>query len=109
MKTITLSAEPLESVRYTLQAEVPIYSCAPYLHYFGLVRDKTREESWETFGVPALDAYFLNGIDKFQKEFDTFASLAITYSTEKEKELLFMLEALIHAKELILELDGKTK
>jgi hypothetical protein len=107
MKTLTLSAEPLEMVQYRLAQNIPVYSCASYLQYFGIARDMSRDQSWETFVVPALDMYFLNGISKFQKEFEDFSNLASSYSVEKEKQLVFMLDALIHAKELILELDCK--
>ncbi len=105
MKTLTLSAEPLKDIQYALTNQMYVQSCASYLQYFGLVRDAVREQSWETFGAPALDAYFLGGIDKFQVFFDDFANLAKTTDIQQGKQLLFMLESLIHAKSLILELE----
>ena len=105
MKTLTRSAEPLKNLQYSLTSQSYVHSCAPYLQYFRLIRDVTREQSWETFGIPALEAYFLGGLDKFQVAFSDFSNLTKTTDIQQTKQLLFMLESLIHAKSLILELE----
>jgi hypothetical protein len=90
------------AIRYT-------YQCSPFETSLGIVRDApqsldseaARNAAWETFGTPNLHNYFASGIEKFRASFDDFADVSKPITAKDEAELSFMLEALIHARQLL--------
>jgi hypothetical protein len=86
-----------------------VQSCSPYVSYFGLLRDVSREQAWEMFGAPSVPAYFARGVQKFAMSFNEFANLDMLVKEESEKQLLFMLESLIQARQLIREIRSESE
>ena len=67
------------------------------------MRDAIRDQAWETFGAPALESYFASGVEKFYFAFENFIDQSIPFTEEAETHLHFMLDALIHARRLMVE------
>lgn len=58
-------------------------------------------EKWEEFGEQSVAKYFEKGMKKFQSKLETFENLERPLTQVEEKELRFMLEALIEAKQIL--------
>jgi len=58
-------------------------------------------EKWEEFGEQSLSKYFEKGMKKFKFKLEEFENLQRPLTQAEEKELRFMLDALIEAKQII--------
>jgi hypothetical protein len=109
MKTFTDSAESLMREGYVIKSNGQTLICSPHVQYFGLLNDSEREEAWEIFGTPDLPAYFRGGLQKFRLSLNAFSDLDKAVSEEAEKELLFMLESLLQARRLMMEVQSERR
>ena len=79
---------------------VPVVSCsilnASYMH----VRDA---DTWESFDEPALVQYLADGVHAFSLRIDELSQPSHILDEYTTKELFFMLESLLHAKNLLME------
>jgi len=103
MKILENSALTLGVNQYVINSAAGVQNCSSYLTYFGLLHDAARDQAWETFGTPAVPAYFTSGMLKFKRALEAFADLKKPSSEKTERELLFMLEALVQARQLMRE------
>lgn len=55
------------------------------------------KEKWEQFGEQSVPKYFDKGMKKFTQKLEEFSQLERKLTAEEQKELQFMLEALIEA------------
>jgi hypothetical protein len=53
---------------------------------------------WETFTDADLDSYLAEGVAKAHQHIARIANLSHKYSERDEEELVFMIEALLHAR-----------
>ncbi|HUZ92785.1 MAG TPA: hypothetical protein VNG29_02175 [Candidatus Paceibacterota bacterium] len=67
-----------------------------------LLRDEfAKSGRWEDFGEQDLDAYFNGGYATLLSRLEAFRDLPRPLTAEENKELRFMLEALIEAKRVL--------
>lgn len=103
MKKVTLLERPQYQAMYRI-APVSRYVtlCSPYQQVIGLVRDSSdSSDAWESFGTDSLLSYFSNGLKLIRENTLRLENLSRPYSDADEKELLFMAEALVHARHLM--------
>jgi hypothetical protein len=101
-KTHTLSAP------YAMRTHSGLVSCSPFTSYFGLFRDasplEASKDGWETFTADSLESYFTNGISAFSRRLEHLKDLKAPYTQEHATEMLFMLESLVYARQLLAEI-----
>ena len=62
-----------------------------------------KEAGWEKFSPTQLPVYFEDGFGIFENRLQKFRKLERVMTYEEERELQFMLESLIHAKNALYE------
>ncbi len=90
----------IRSVRqtYTRSASLHATVCGTYPAAHQCARDRAH---WETFEGTDLPEYLSEGVVKVSKNLEKVADLQSAYTHEDEQHLLFMVEALLQARQVI--------
>lgn len=73
-----------------------------------LVRDAPigSQKYWELFDEHSLEIYFSKGIQRLNAKLAKFADLSEAWDEAKDRDLEFMLESLIHARQVLKKSDS---
>lgn len=103
-KTILLE-KPFYQPMYRIQSASRVAVCSPYAKPAGLFRDT--EPAWEEFDEHSLAGYFANGLRLAKANISKLENLSGVYSAHDAQELGFMMESLLHARQLLDEISSK--
>ena len=83
----------------TIGSNFVIFSDGTFVNYPGLIHD-----GWEDFDASSMSAHFNTAYETFMNRLKELRNLKRALNSKEEKELKFMLEALIAAKNISQEM-----
>ncbi len=93
---------------YVFSARAACVNCSPAFRVLHMINDAARadDDSWEEFDADSVPEYFTDGIRALRLHIDKLSDLTRPRLPEEDKNLWFMVEALIQARHLIDDMNA---